>query len=133
MLSMAPDLVALQEVTINSAAAVARGAGEAGLAHSVTPLDEARPPKPRRLAMFTAAREPLTPLELGELPWPERAVSVEIGGIEVLNVHSPIAPSPGLAKVLTHEALFAYAREGDRSSSAATSTRPAARTRTATS
>ncbi|MDQ3742507.1 MAG: endonuclease/exonuclease/phosphatase family protein, partial [Actinomycetota bacterium] len=69
-------------------------------------------PKPRRLAVLTAAREPLERLELAPpLPWPERAASVAVGGIELLNVHSPIAPSPGLAKVLTHEALYAYARE----------------------
>ena len=41
-------------------------------------------------------------------------MSVEVEGIEVLNVHSPISPSPGLAKVLTHEALYAYASERDR-------------------
>jgi len=113
VLSMAPDVVALQEVTVNSLPLWREALGEAGLAHSVTPLDEAIPPKPRRLATFTAARVPLERLELGELPWPERAVSVEVDGIEVLNVHSPIAPSPGLAKVLTHEALFAYAHSRD--------------------
>ncbi len=111
VLSMAPDVVALQEVTVNSLPLWRAALEEAGLTHSVTPLDEFVPPKPRRLATFTASRLSLTRLDLGELPWPERAVSVEIDGIEVLNVHSPIAPSPGLAKVLTHEALYAYARE----------------------
>jgi exonuclease III len=28
--------------------------------------------------------------------------------LELVNVHSPISPSPGLAKILTHEALQAY-------------------------
>jgi exonuclease III len=111
VLSMAPDVVALQEVTVNSLPLWRAALEDAGLVHSVTPLDAGRPPKPRRLAVLTAAREPLRPLELGALPWPERAVSAEVDGLEVLNVHSPIAPSPGLAKVLTHEALYAYAKE----------------------
>lgn len=111
VLSMAPDVVALQEVTVNSLPLWREALAEAGLTHSLTPLDDAIPPKPRRLAVLTAARREAAPLDLPALPWPERAVSAEIDGIEILNVHSPIAPSPGLAKVLTHEALYAYARE----------------------
>jgi exonuclease III len=111
VLAMAPDVVALQEVTVNSLPLWRAVLEEAGLAHSVTPLDDGPPPKPRRLAVLTASRTPLHRLDLGPLPWPERAVSAEVDGIELLNVHSPIAPSPGLAKVLTHEALYAYARE----------------------
>ena len=116
VLAMAPDVVALQEVTVNSLPLWRASLAEAGLTHTVTPLDAGRPPKPRRLAVLTASRTPLDPLELGvDLPWPERAVSVRTeDGIEILNVHSPIAPSPGLAKVLTHEALYAYAHTRDR-------------------
>ena len=110
VLSMSPDVVALQEVTVNSLPLWRAALEEAGLAHSITPLDEGRPPKPRRLAVLTAAREEMRRLDVGPLPWPERAVSVEADGIEIVNVHSPIAPSPGLAKVLTHEALYAYAK-----------------------
>ena len=113
VLALAPDVVALQEVTVNSVGLWREALRDAGLVHAATPLDEFVPPKPRRLATFTAAREPLRRLELPQLVWPERAVSVEVGGVEVLNVHSPIAPSPGLAKVLTHEALYAYARRRD--------------------
>jgi exonuclease III len=111
VLSVAPDVVALQEVTINSVELWREALGEAGLEWSLTPLDEAIPPKPRRLAVLVASRRPGERLALGGLPWPERAVSVEIDGIEVLNVHSPISPAPDLAKVLTHEALYAYAKE----------------------
>ena len=32
--------------------------------------------------------------------------------LEIVNVHSPISPKPGLAKVLTHEAVFRHLREG---------------------
>ena len=111
VLAVAPDVVALQEVTINSVELWRASLGDAGLTHVVTPLDDGPPPKPRRLAVLTAAREPLDRLPLEGLPWPERAVSTLLAGVEILNVHSPISPSPGLAKVLTHEALYAYARE----------------------
>jgi exonuclease III len=113
VLAVAPDVVALQEVTVNSLPLWREALAEAGLEHSVTPLDDGRPPKPRRLAVMTASREPVERLPLDGLPWPERALPARIGGIELLNVHSPISPSPGLAKVLTHEALYAYARERD--------------------
>ncbi len=58
--------------------------------------------------MLIAARQPLVPNEVPGLPWPERVLSVQVGGLEVVNVHSPISPSPGLAKVLTHEVLHGY-------------------------
>ncbi len=32
-------------------------------------------------------------------------------GLELVNVHSPISPTPGLVKVRTHEAVHAYLRE----------------------
>jgi exodeoxyribonuclease III len=42
------------------------------------------------------------------VPWPERVLCCELGEVEVVNVHSPIAPAPELAKVRTHEAVAAY-------------------------
>jgi len=110
--AVAPDVVCLQEVTVNSLPLWRASLAELGLAHTATPLDAGRPPKPRRLAVLTAAREPLEALDPpADLPWPERVVCVRIDGTEVVNVHSPISPSPGLAKVLTHEVLYAYLRE----------------------
>jgi exodeoxyribonuclease-3 len=112
VLATSPDVVALQEVTVRSLPLWRRALVEAGFEHTITPLDAGRPPKPRRLAVLTASRAPLEPLgPIPDLPWPERAVAARVDRIEVLNVHSPISPSPGLAKVLTHEAVFAYARE----------------------
>ena len=110
----AADVVFLQEVTVNSLPEWRAALDDAGLVHTLTPLDDGRPPKPRRLAVLTASREPLGRLDLGELAWPERAVAADLGGVTLLNVHSPISPSPGLAKVLMHEALYAWARERDR-------------------
>ena len=110
--SVAPDVVCLQEVTVNSLPLWRASLEEMGLAHSVTPLDSFTPPKPRRLGVLVAAREPLELLDPpADLPWPERVVAARLGGLEIVGVHSPISPSPGLAKVLTHEALFAYLRD----------------------
>jgi exonuclease III len=62
----------------------------------------------RLLSVLTAARQPLERRAIAGLPWPERVVCTRVGSIELLNVHSPISPSPGLAKVLTHEAVHRY-------------------------
>jgi exonuclease III len=109
--SLAPDVVCLQEVTATSLPSWREALAAAGLEHVVTPLDDALPPKPRRLAVLTAAREPLAPVALEGLPWPERAAAADLGGVTVLNVHSPISPSPELAKVRTHEALYEWVRD----------------------
>ena len=115
VLSVAPDVVCLQEVTVNSLPEWRAALAGAGFDPGVTPLDDGRPPKPRRLAVLTCAREPLTRVPLPEdLPWPERAVAVELRDAVLLNVHSPISPSPELAKVRTHEGLYAWASEQER-------------------
>lgn len=80
----------------------------AGLTHCA--VTRAEPP--RRLGVLTAAREPLQKLAKPDgLPWPERVLCAAIDGLEIVNVHSPISPSPGLAKVRTHEAIAAYLRD----------------------
>jgi exonuclease III len=65
----------------------------------------------RPLAAFTAAREPLAAIDVDSVPWTERVVSTSIAGLELVNVHSPISPKPGLAKVRTHEAVFAHLKD----------------------
>jgi exonuclease III len=114
VLAMGPDVVALQEVTVNSLGPWRAALAEAGLEHSVTPLDDGRPPRPRRLAVLTAGRLPLTRVAIEGLPWPERALAVRVGDVELVNAHSPISPSPGLAKVRTHEALAEHVRGRER-------------------
>jgi exodeoxyribonuclease-3 len=101
----AADVVALQEVTAKTAPWWRDALAAAGLTHCAV----TRPEKPRRLGVLTAAREPLRELPAPEgLPWPERVLCTALGELEIVNVHSPISPAPGLAKVLTHEALAAY-------------------------
>ena len=112
--ALSPDVVALQEVTRRTLPLWRTALEDAGLPHTTSPLDHFVPPKPRRLGVLIAARERLEELPPPpDLPWPERVVVARIGGIEVIDVHSPISPSPALAKVLTHEAVHAYARARD--------------------
>jgi exonuclease III len=107
-----PDVVALQEVTRRSSPLWTDALAAAGLGHVRSTVQEGTVPGRRRLFVLTAAREPLDELPAPHaVPWPERVLAVRTaGGVEIVNLHSPISPAPGLAKVLTHEALFAYLR-----------------------
>ena len=104
------DVVALQEVTARTLPLWRDALAEAGSrtwrARSTTPPEA---PGRRLLGVLTAAREPLE-----RLPEPRgRAVA----GAHArpprrrrrgLNLHSPIAPAPELAKIRTHEAVAAH-------------------------
>jgi exonuclease III len=105
-----PDVVALQEVKASTLPLWKAALAEAGLVHVETALDEpVTTPRPRLLGVLTAARAPLERLpQPPGLPWPERLLCVRTGGVEVINLHSPIAPAPELAKVRTHEAVAAH-------------------------
>ena len=103
------DVVALQEVTVRTAPLWRSSLADAGLTFCLDALD-GLPPKPtkRRLAVLTAARSELRRLPVPPMPWPERVLHCTVEGIEVINVHSPIAPAPELAKIRTHEAVAAH-------------------------
>jgi exodeoxyribonuclease III len=110
------DVVALQEVTTRTlpmwrAALEAAGfvACESSLTASAPTSPRAAPAGRRILGVLTAAREPLVQLgSAPDVPWPERVLCRTVAGVEVVNVHSPIAPAPDLAKIRTHEAVAAY-------------------------
>ena len=108
MLAEAPDVVCLQEVTKASAPLWEAALRMGGLSHVLLADIAARPDARRPLGVLTAARAPLEQIPVADLPWPERVLSVRLGQSEIVNVHSPVSPSPGLAKVLTHEALFTH-------------------------
>ena len=110
-----PDLVCLQEVTPVTVAGWSERLAAAGLVPVVAPLPRAREGS-RPLAVLTAAREPTDLVPIEDVPWPERVLAVRAGPVEIVNVHSPISPKPGLVKVLTHEAVFRHllARAGPR-------------------
>jgi len=68
----------------------------------------------RPLGVLIAARAPgpVQPLPVADVPWPERVLAARVDGVEAVNVHSPISPKPGLAKVRTHEAVFRHLAAG---------------------
>jgi exonuclease III len=108
------DVVALQEVTARTLPLWRSALDEAGFTACETALEGLGAVSGRRmLGVLTAAREPLHRLPPpADVPWPERVLCCATGGLEVVNVHSPISPSPELAKVRTHEAVFAYLAGG---------------------
>jgi len=112
----APDVVALQEVTARTLPLWRAALADAGLPSIATALGGGRGDAGRRrvLGMLTAAREPLERLQApAGVPWPERVLCCALGPVEVINVHSPIAPAPDLAKVRTHEAVASYLAGAD--------------------
>jgi exonuclease III len=79
----------------------------AGGYRSVYSAEQPRSERRRPLAVLTASRADAEELPVAGVPWSERVLAVRLaGGLEVTNVHSPISPAPGLAKVLTHEAIY---------------------------
>jgi exodeoxyribonuclease III len=107
--AVAADVVALQEVTARTLPLWREALAGMGLAEIETALEGARRVEGRRpLGVLTAARDPVRRLPSPEVPWPERLLCCEAGGVEIVNLHSPIAPAPELAKIRTHEAVAAY-------------------------
>jgi exodeoxyribonuclease-3 len=104
------SVVALQEVTRRTLPLWRATLAEMGFVACETALDAiSEPPGRRLLGVVTAARTPLRRLDApAGVPWPERVLCCANGDIEVVNVHSPIAPAPDWAKVRTHEAVAAY-------------------------
>ena len=102
------DVVALQEVTARTLPLWRAALADAGLAHVETALDEpvATPAEAARRAHRRARRSSAS--RAAAVPWPERVLCIRTSGVEVINLHSPIAPAPELAKVRTHEAVAAY-------------------------
>jgi exonuclease III len=102
--------VALQEVTARTLPLWRAALTEMGLSGSETALEGVRRSDRRRpLGVLTAARAPIRRLPSPpDVPWPERLLCCLVDGVEVVNLHSPIAPAPDLAKIRTHEAVAAY-------------------------
>jgi exonuclease III len=107
----AADVVALQEVTRRTEPAWREALAAAGYAHVASAVGRAAPERKRPLGVLTAAREPLEERPPPAVPWPERVLVTRLGEVEIVNLHSPIAPAPELAKIRTHEAVAAYLEE----------------------
>jgi exonuclease III len=108
LLGLGADVLCLQEVTRRTLPqwwTLLQEAGYCAIEHAELPsADRARP-----LVVLTASRTPLHSVLVDGVPWPERVLAVHLSdGTEVLNVHSPISPKPGLVKVRTHEAVHRH-------------------------
>ena len=111
-----PDIVALQEIRASTARPWAKALAESGLTHA---LDSSAFASGRRLFNLLVSRWELTELHAIGAPQPERVLSAVVdspaGPIEIHNAHIPPAPSNGLIKAETCEALFfRLARPSDR-------------------
>jgi exonuclease III len=105
----AADVVALQEVTARTLPLWRASCEAMGLVACECSLDAAPAVTGRRrLGVLVAARAPFRRLDPPPVPWPERVLCCAAGDVELINVHSPIAPAPELAKVRTHEAIAEY-------------------------
>jgi exonuclease III len=111
VLALEPDIVCLQEVTPVTAGPWLERLEDAGLTAAMASLPRAREGS-RPLAVLTAARGELEIEPVADVPWPERVLAARAGGIEVVNVHSPISQKAGLVKVMTHEAVYRHLRLG---------------------
>ena len=108
------DVVALQEVTKRTLPeweAALRAAGYAAIECALGGPASGR----RELGVLTAARGTLERVPSPDVPWPERVLCCAWEDVEVVNLHSPIAPAPELAKIRTHEAVAAYLEAEPRS------------------
>ena len=104
LLGLNADAICLQEITRSTLPRwqqILKDAGYRGVQHGDLDAGRARP-----LAVLTAHREPIEPIPVHAVPWPERVLAIRTpDDTEIVNVHSPISPKPELAKVRTHEAV----------------------------
>jgi exodeoxyribonuclease III len=111
-----PDLVALQEVRLITAAPLCERLSARGLSYCITSFDLARSPDllvgPRQYGQLIASRWPLKSLPPKDfkVPWPERILSTLVaapfGSIELHTTHIPPGVSNGWTKVEMFEGLF---------------------------
>lgn len=97
--SRSPDLVALQEVTPNSAILWRQALQNIGLPNICARTGIAGEPLSRQRGVLIASRFPLEPARSREIraPWPEKALSVEVAAPAAdFDLHSVYAP-PGVS------------------------------------
>lgn len=107
LLGIGADAICLQEITRSTLPRwqqLLKDAGYPGVEHGDLDSGRSRP-----LAVMTACREAIQPVAIDAVPWPERALAFRMSdGTEIVNVHSPTSPKPGLVKVRTHEAVHRH-------------------------
>jgi exodeoxyribonuclease-3 len=109
-IGLGADVLCLQELTPATAAPWRERLRATGFEVAAAPIPPGREGS-RPLGVLVAARSAMELVQVEAVPWPERVLAVRLaafGGLEVVNVHSPISPKPDLAKVRTHEAVFRH-------------------------
>jgi endonuclease/exonuclease/phosphatase family metal-dependent hydrolase len=109
--ALSPDIVCLQEVMARSAGPWTQHLTAAGLCDVRVADVAAAAGRDRPLLTLVALRWQQEPVMVRGVPWPERVLATRLAGLEVVNVHSPISPKPGLVRVLTDEAVHASVSE----------------------
>lgn len=110
--AVSPDIVCLQEVIPRAAQGWTDHLTGAGFCDVRVADLKGADGRDRPLLTLVASRWAQEPVAVKGVPWPERVLASRTAGLEVVNVHSPISPKPGLAKVLTHEAVYAHLSAG---------------------
>jgi exonuclease III len=104
------DVVCLQEITPTTRGLWFDALTAAGM-HVAVSAYPVEPRGSRRLAVLIASSEPLQPVAVEGLPWPERhlAVRTRLDDVdtEVHTLHAPLSGKPDQVKVRTLEGLFA--------------------------
>jgi exodeoxyribonuclease III len=107
LLGLTADVLCLQELTPSTLTAWTERLQDAGYHTLAAPDPGERRSRPLRV--LTAAHRPLQEVPVPDVPWPERVLAARTqDGSEIVNAHSPTSPKPDLAKVRTHEAVFAH-------------------------
>lgn len=103
------DVVCLQELTRTTLAPWRERLFAAGYSAVEHPHVLPHPARIRQLYVLSACRQSARQVPVANVPWPERVLALELqGGIEVVNVHSPISPKPNLVKPRTHRAVYEH-------------------------
>ncbi|HEX3834887.1 MAG TPA: endonuclease/exonuclease/phosphatase family protein [Solirubrobacteraceae bacterium] len=110
--ALSPDIVCLQEVIAGAVGPWTKHLTEAGLDDVRLAELPAAGGRDRPLLTLVASRCEQERVAVEDVPWPERVLATRLASLEVVNVHSPVSSKPGLAKVLTHEAVHAHLTGG---------------------
>lgn len=122
---LAPDILALQEVTARTLPMYTTDLPALGLDHIVDSRSLSETPRaltgPRKYCELLASRWPLEPLAAAEfdIPWPERVLSAVVhtpgGDVEVHIAHLPTGVGHGWTKIETFDGIFLrLARDSDK-------------------
>ena len=109
------DVVCLQELSAATLPIWRERLLDAGYLAAEHPDVSSASKRSRPLFVLSACRQAARQVSVANVPWPERVLALELeDGTEIVNVHSPISPKPGLAKVITHRAVHEHLARTDR-------------------